>query len=30
MDWRAANPQLANWYFEVSQRPSMVATMPKP
>jgi len=30
MDWRAANPQLANWYFEVSQRPSMVATLPKP
>ncbi|KIP97563.1 MULTISPECIES: glutathione S-transferase [Pseudomonas fluorescens group] len=30
MDWRAANPQLANWYFEVSQRPSMLATMPKP
>jgi len=30
MDWRAANPQLGNWYFEVSQRPSMVATMPKP
>jgi glutathione S-transferase len=30
MDWRAANSQLANWYFEVSQRPSMVATMPKP
>jgi glutathione S-transferase len=30
LDWRSANPQLANWYFEVSQRPSMVATMPKP
>ena len=30
MDWRAANPPLAIWYFEVSQRPSMVATMPKP
>ncbi|WP_085636889.1 MULTISPECIES: glutathione S-transferase family protein [unclassified Pseudomonas] len=29
MDWRTANPQLANWYFEVSQRPSMIATMPK-
>ena len=27
--WRDANPQLAAWYFEVSQRPSMVATMPK-
>ncbi|NUT79163.1 glutathione S-transferase, partial [Pseudomonas sp. C1C7] len=24
-----ANPQLAAWYFEVSQRPSMIATMPK-
>ncbi|PCM46827.1 glutathione S-transferase [Pseudomonas fluorescens] len=30
LDWRSANPQLANWFFEVSQRPSMVATMPKP
>jgi glutathione S-transferase len=30
LDWRSANPQLANWYFDVSQRPSMVATMPKP
>jgi glutathione S-transferase len=30
LDWRTANPQLANWFFEVSQRPSMVATMPKP
>ena len=29
MGWRDANPQLANWYFEVSQRPSMIATMPK-
>jgi len=29
LDWRSANPQLANWYFDVSQRPSMVATMPK-
>jgi glutathione S-transferase len=29
LDWRTANPQLANWFFEVSQRPSMVATMPK-
>jgi glutathione S-transferase len=27
--WRDANPQLAAWYFEVSQRPSMLATMPK-
>ena len=30
LDWRSANPQLANWYFDVSQRPSMVATLPKP
>ena len=29
LDWRSANPQLAAWYFEVSQRPSMLATMPK-
>ncbi|KQZ86926.1 MULTISPECIES: glutathione S-transferase [unclassified Pseudomonas] len=29
LDWRTANPQLAAWYFEVSQRPSMIATMPK-
>jgi glutathione S-transferase len=29
LDWREANPQLAAWYFEVSQRPSMLATMPK-
>ncbi|WP_460140776.1 glutathione S-transferase [Pseudomonas sp. S2_E01] len=27
--WREANPQLAAWFFEVSQRPSMLATMPK-
>ncbi len=27
--WRDTNPQLATWYFEVSQRPSMIATMPK-
>ena len=27
--WREANPLLAAWYFEVSQRPSMLATMPK-
>ena len=30
LDWRSANPQLANWFFNVSQRPSMVATLPKP
>ena len=30
MDWRDANPQLANWFVEASQRPSMIATMPKP
>ncbi|APC17182.1 glutathione S-transferase [Pseudomonas frederiksbergensis] len=29
LDWREANPQLAAWYFEVSQRASMLATMPK-
>jgi len=29
LEWREANPQLATWYFEVSQRPSMLATMPK-
>ena len=29
LGWRDANPQLANWFFEVSQRPSMIATMPK-
>jgi glutathione S-transferase len=29
MAWRETNPQLAAWYFEVSQRPSMLATMPK-
>jgi glutathione S-transferase len=29
LQWRETNPQLAAWYFEVSQRPSMVATMPK-
>lgn len=27
--WREANPQLAAWFFEVSQRPSMLVTMPK-
>ena len=29
LGWRDANPQLASWFFEVSQRPSMIATMPK-
>jgi glutathione S-transferase len=29
LEWRTVNPQLANWYFEVSQRASMLATMPK-
>jgi glutathione S-transferase len=29
LEWRVANPQLAAWFFEVSQRPSMIATMPK-
>jgi glutathione S-transferase len=28
LQWRELNPQLAAWYFEVSQRGSMVATMP--
>jgi glutathione S-transferase len=27
--WREANPQLAAWFFEVSQRASMLATLPK-
>ena len=26
--WRGAYPRLANWYLEVSQRPSMLATQP--
>ncbi|MGE8147005.1 glutathione S-transferase [Pseudomonas frederiksbergensis] len=29
LEWRAANPKLAEWFFEVSQRASMLATMPK-
>ncbi|MBC2689326.1 MULTISPECIES: glutathione S-transferase [Pseudomonas] len=29
LHWRDAQPQLAAWYFEVSQRPSMLATVPK-
>ena len=29
LEWRKENPKLAEWYFEVSQRPSMIATMPK-
>lgn len=29
LEWRKTHPQLAAWYFEVSQRPSMLATMPK-
>ena len=29
LEWRTTNPKLADWYFEVSQRPSMLATMPK-
>lgn len=28
LEWRESNPQLAAWYFEVSQRPSMVQTQP--
>ncbi|SEM78814.1 Glutathione S-transferase [Pseudomonas sp. ok272] len=29
LNWREAQPQLAAWYAEVSQRPSMLATVPK-
>jgi glutathione S-transferase len=29
LEWRTVNPKLAAWYFEVSQRASMLATMPK-
>ncbi|MGF6110748.1 glutathione S-transferase [Pseudomonas frederiksbergensis] len=29
LEWRTANPKLAEWFFQVSQRPSMLATMPK-
>jgi glutathione S-transferase len=28
MDWRQRYPQLAAWYADVSQRPSMQATQP--
>ncbi|MEE4789990.1 glutathione S-transferase family protein [Pseudomonas alliivorans] len=28
LHWRGAYPRLANWYLEVSQRPSMLATQP--
>ncbi|WP_339532026.1 glutathione S-transferase family protein [Pseudomonas mucidolens] len=28
LPWRSANPKLAAWYAEVSQRPSMQATQP--
>lgn len=28
LQWRDAQPQLAAWYAEVSQRPSMLATQP--
>jgi glutathione S-transferase len=28
LDWRTAQPQLAKWYAEVSQRPSLKATEP--
>lgn len=28
LNWRSSYPRLANWYFEVSQRPSMQATQP--
>lgn len=29
LNWRDAQPQLAAWYADVSQRPSMMATVPK-
>lgn len=29
-DWRASHPQLAGWYAEFSQRPSMQASAPPP
>ncbi|TSD80380.1 glutathione S-transferase [Pseudomonas sp. KBS0710] len=28
LQWRAGNPKLADWYAEVSQRPSMLETQP--
>ncbi|BAP42007.1 glutathione S-transferase family protein [Pseudomonas sp. LJDD11] len=28
LNWRNSYPRLANWYFDVSQRPSMQATQP--
>ena len=28
LQWRASNPKLAEWYAEVSQRPSMLETQP--
>ncbi|MFJ2337085.1 glutathione S-transferase N-terminal domain-containing protein [Pseudomonas protegens] len=28
LEWRQDHPQLAAWYFEISQRPSMLATRP--
>lgn len=28
LGWRSSYPRLANWYYEVSQRPSMVETQP--
>ncbi|MFT0474897.1 glutathione S-transferase [Pseudomonas antarctica] len=28
LHWRTANPKLADWYAEVSQRPSMLETQP--
>ncbi|MNQ66114.1 hypothetical protein D3C85_805960 [compost metagenome] len=29
LNWRDAHPQLSAWYAQVSQRPSMLATVPK-
>ncbi|WP_421556396.1 glutathione S-transferase [Pseudomonas kitaguniensis] len=28
LQWRTANPKLADWYAEISQRPSMLETQP--
>ncbi|MEX6666173.1 glutathione S-transferase family protein [Pseudomonas sp. W2-17] len=28
LGWRSSYPRLANWYYEVSQRPSMLETQP--
>jgi glutathione S-transferase len=28
LGWRSTYPRLASWYYEVSQRPSMLETQP--